>query len=222
MAIGFVGEGSGSTTGTATATTASATYTSTGGNALVLWVGITSATPTVTGITDSSGTNVWTQVTREAVGSNGGELWYCLNAAAITSVTATISAVARYALIVGEYSGVGSVGQHAVNSTTNTSSTVSITIATGNNWVVGGIVVNGIRTFTASVGNLRVSQMAGSAAGTTSTNAFVDNTNATAIATALTILNGSNVNYETVAVELIPPVVGVGGNNSLLLMGCGN
>jgi Carboxypeptidase regulatory-like domain/Phosphoesterase family len=60
----------------------------------------------VTGITDSSGTNVWAKATSiQSSGQADEEIWYAANAKSVTSVTVTISGSASLAMTVVEISG---------------------------------------------------------------------------------------------------------------------
>jgi len=60
----------------------------------------------VTGITDSSGTNVWAKATSiQSGGQADEEIWYAANAKSVTSVTVTVSGSASLAMTVVEISG---------------------------------------------------------------------------------------------------------------------
>jgi protocatechuate 3,4-dioxygenase beta subunit len=85
------------TTGTATAL----------GDLLVVTVKDRSSTLTnVTGITDSSGTNVWAKATSiQSGGQADEEIWYVANAKSVTSVTVTVSGSASLAMTVVDISG---------------------------------------------------------------------------------------------------------------------
>lgn len=78
------------------------------GRALVALISLRASTgSSVTGVTDSAG-NTWTfaSMGRHASSAARIEIWYCLNAAPVTSVTATLEAAVKAAMNVSEWQGV--------------------------------------------------------------------------------------------------------------------
>lgn len=107
-------------------------------------------------------------------------------------------------MVIEEYSGVTSIGQNNTASTTATTSSVSITLAQANNWIVGGFALGGNRTLTANTGTIRHAGVTtGSTSGALAITDTVDNTAASAIACAITINNGGSFNYSACALELV-------------------
>lgn len=90
-------------TGTITATPAKTQL----GNLLLVFVGCSALTDTVSTVTDNAG-NVYTKAYGIATGTGGNtELWYCINSNPTTSVVVTFSAaVSTKSVFVREYSGV--------------------------------------------------------------------------------------------------------------------
>ena len=142
--IAFVGQ---ATAGTPASTTSfTVPITSTTGNTLVASIAVQAGTTTsVLSVTDSAGNN-WT---KGPVGYLSGsntrvELWYSSGSAAVTSVTATLSAADLASANVSEWSGVSAAGAlDAAGGQGNASSTTATTpsiATTGPNSVVIGAV----------------------------------------------------------------------------------
>ncbi|NKG21123.1 hypothetical protein [Paeniglutamicibacter terrestris] len=115
-------------------TTLDIPYASTAGNLLVVHVSVGNVlTPT-----DTAG-NTWTlALNTSTIGSTSqrlGQVYYCLNASAITSLTLTHAASQNYVAIVTELSGVASYRGGAMNTGTSTAATTSV--------VAGDMVLSG-------------------------------------------------------------------------------
>jgi len=133
---------------------------STSGNALVAVVALAAgSSASVTSVTDSAG-GTWT---KGPVGFLTGvnsrvEIWYCVAASSVTSVTATLSAAKSAAVNVTEWSGVapasavdGSLGGNGASATTVTTPSLSTSNAT--DVVIGAINYPAAATSTLSPGS---------------------------------------------------------------------
>lgn len=137
MAIIFTGGTNGAS---GSSTSIVLTYSSTVGNTLIL--AVSCHLGAAYSISDSSGTNTWTKVNNSAVGSTN-SLAYCVNAAAVTSITLSgLTGNFNFASL-GEYSGIGGVRGSAVSLTSASSpSTVSTNMANANNFFIASICGN--------------------------------------------------------------------------------
>lgn len=122
MSIGFVADKNADGGYGATATLP---YVSTAGNTLILYVGSNGDNT----VTDTAG-NTWTLLADTgaagATAQRVGQVYYCVGAAAITSVTITRTGSSNFSLKMTEWSGVDTVG---VASVTNAPTNASVTAA---------------------------------------------------------------------------------------------
>jgi hypothetical protein len=148
--------------GAATGTTGSNTLTATlssgstgSGDLLVVVVRSRTATTftPVSGITDSSGTNVWTAPPAALKCQKlqaDEEIWYLPNAASVTSVTVTMSGTTSVAMTVLDITGTSATPLDMTSSmfgTNNTATTGSTPVTTqANEIVIGAIAWNGAET----------------------------------------------------------------------------
>ena len=156
MAISFVAQTETDVTVANTTNTSAAS--STAGNALILLVSIAAgATSKLSTVTDSAG-NSWVvpstnaNVTPPANFVSGSNTYfamaYVLNAAAITSLTVTISASKAFSYNLVEFSGVATASavdqSNSVSNSTSTSPllTPSITTTNANDLIIGGMSAN--------------------------------------------------------------------------------
>lgn len=101
------------------------TASTTAGNAVVVAMAIKTATRTLTNMVGSASTAFFIQATPVRFnGSNDAVvISICMNCAALTSVTPTLSGTSVYALAVEEYSGVGALGAWTSKTGTSTAPT---------------------------------------------------------------------------------------------------
>jgi hypothetical protein len=197
VAIAFVNDGKNTAT---SGTSVVVTYSSTLNNTLVLTIQIRPTTTTVSTVVPSAGSN-WTFVN----GVNNGvacreEVWIsAVNSPAITSVQVNFSAaVTSGDAIVGEYSGVQSIGINNTNTGSTTLMTVALTTQDSNNWVVAGLGENSNAVITAATGNLR-DQITDA---NLKAQALVDNTVASAGSVTCSANLATSHTWAAVAVEL--------------------
>lgn len=133
-------------------------YASTSGNLLVALCSRTSATDYFTGVTDSAG-NTWTLAAAAPTSGSVGrrvELWYCANAASITSLSATYNNNATPAAVtVHEFSGAETANVldaafAKFQSSTTTPTAAEVTPTQADDLVIGMIRANagGAQTYT--------------------------------------------------------------------------
>ena len=149
MSVGFVQQvwdGSGA------ASTKTTTISSTAGNTLVAILGKSGTSGiTVSSITDSAD-NTWSKIASKtgSGSSQSAEMWWCPNAAAVTSITVNWSASCSFEYGLLEFSGMGtSPTIEKSTSNTNASSTTQVTgilAATSNTDLVLGMVSAGAET----------------------------------------------------------------------------
>ena len=215
--IAFVRDGKNSAT---SGTTIVVTVTLTAGDWAVVCAANDSSL-TVSSVTDNaSPANSYTKANSVGNGTTHSEVWTASVANAATSVTVTFSGtITRAAVIVGDYSGVSSVGATATNTGSSTSPTVSVTPAVSTNWAVAGIAyARGSNvTYSQNTGHLRDNQSSGATGVTAILN---DNTGASPIVNTITASTSDN--WAVVGAEL---KASGGGSapcaNFIALMGAG-
>lgn len=146
--------------------------TTTGGNCLVALFAIASSSLTVSSISDTGG-NTWTNIAKAVTSGNNNrvEAWYSPNAAAITSITVTMSGGLRCSTLLMEFSGVAtsSVLDPATAVTTNSASTTTgspnITTVLAGTVVISGknhnLATTGSLTWSGATTNTHVGSAAG-------------------------------------------------------------
>lgn len=198
MAIAFVNSAGGTNV---TANTCPVTYAPTAGNTLVV-CSVNAGAQTVSSITTNvGGTFV---LGNRGTNTNHAEVWTCLSCpSGVTTVTVTYSAsTTSSAVIVGEYSGVSSIGTTPVNTSgTSTTPNQTFTLTAANNWLATNLSVNGNPAVTPTNGNTRRTQ----ANSTTFELSLVDNTAASASLVTNKITIASAI-WVGVGVQLIAPV----------------
>lgn len=133
---------------TATTLTVTPDAATTTGNLLVLCVGLASSGTTISGVSDSAG-NTWVQGA-DAISSGGSlrrhaAIWYCANAASVTSVTITVSANDYIGLNLSEWSGMATSSVVDVTATSTPSATAT-TIRTGSATPTTSVILVGCTT----------------------------------------------------------------------------
>lgn len=126
------------------------TRTTTAGNLLVALCSRQNATEFFTGITDTAG-NTWTLATsapNSGVVGRRVEVWYCANAASITSLSATFLGSGGAAVTLHEFSGVAPTGAldtafAKFESSTTTPAVAPVTPSEANELVIGMLRANG-------------------------------------------------------------------------------
>ena len=139
---------SASTTLMATTTTASGT-----GDLLVAAIKVrdTTVLASVTGITDSAGTNTWSKAAGKTQGTQADEeIWYAASAASVTTITVTVSGASALAFTVVDLAGASSapldVTATAGGVSTTASSGTTAGISQSSEIVVAGVGWNGTVT----------------------------------------------------------------------------
>jgi hypothetical protein len=198
-AIGFVQIANGTA---AAGTTCVVTITTTSTNTLVMTTSDRPVTSIVSSITDSAGTNTWTNAAAVTDSGNAAheEAWTTqVSSNSVTSVTVHYSVTLTHAIChIAEYSGVQAIGLNNTNSNASgTNPTVSITTQDANNFVVAGLGENGNNIYTAQNGNLRQQTSAN-----TRREGTVDNTAVSASSVTCSVTYSGNAPWVAAAVEL--------------------
>lgn len=201
MAISFQAQASGQKT-TTSGTSATIALSSTAGDMVVVGIAQSSATITVSSVTDGGG-NTYHQVMRTTSGTAGVDIW-CTDKVAGTAASGTITVTlsasgARVSACATSYRNVAFVNDKnlTANNTSTTMSTGALTLTETNSWIVsaGG---NGNAAWTQQNGILRVQ-----ATGTTGVRGCIidSNDNASQITNSATMTSGA---WIIVSLELMP------------------
>lgn len=190
--------------GTSTVTTISVST----GQALTVVVVTDNTGALVTGVTDTGG-DTFTKLATATNGAIQTTVWGVLSANASSSVTCTISSNSGdVGCIASTYTGVSAFGATPVTLTGTTANPhVALTIATGGNWVVGGLGNNTATASTAGTGSLRKDVSMTNRASSTAD--LVDNTSASAVSVTTSVTHGSST-WAAAAIELV--AAGGGGS----------
>ena len=204
--ISFVNKGSATTPSGTHASAVSATIPATvAGNDLIVVAAIGDDPDPPAAVTSVTATDAtFTLVNAITNATSRAEIWSARNIpAGITSVTVNTASATVFNVLVGEYSGVGSLGSSSTASGTGTNPTISLTTQDSNNWVVGGFSTEGtaIGSFSAQTGNLRASGLALGDGAPDVAGALTDNTSASP-ASVTNSVTGSSGNWSAAAVEL--------------------
>jgi hypothetical protein len=200
--IAFVGSaGAASSSGTSF----TMNYSSTTGHTIFVEVSTMSYVATVSSVTDSAG-DTFSRVVAIACCPNSAdneELWSTSAGGSHASATFTVTLSANVAAtaIVGEYSGISSLGSTATNFGNGVNpASVSGTLSSSSDWFICGIGTTVNSGLSANTGNLR--QTEEQLPSKYATSALIDNTSSTSIACAVNQVE--NNQWAAVAVDAKP------------------
>lgn len=133
------------------------------------------------------------------------EVWYTFSKAtnASNNPQANLSATSKMTVVAASYSGVGGIGTVTSATQSTANPTQSLQTIQANDWIASVFAGQGISTFSASVGNLRVSATStGASSSSNAGGALVDGTSASANTTVTNTASNTDTIWANISVVL--------------------